>query len=59
MDRNEKFPQQQAPEKNTDDAFVKVGSDGQPVMPGNANNPAHTESEKERDEKNDKQKNYE
>ncbi|HZH64061.1 MAG TPA: hypothetical protein VEY10_04150 [Flavisolibacter sp.] len=34
---NEKFPQQDAPEKNTDRAFVQVGADGQPVMPQTAN----------------------
>lgn len=30
---NEKFPEQNAPEKNTDKAFVKVGEDGSPVIP--------------------------
>ena len=29
----EKFPQQGAPEKNTDHAFVQVGRDGHPVIP--------------------------
>jgi hypothetical protein len=33
----EKFPQQDAPEKNTDHAFVQVGKDGQAVMPKAAN----------------------
>lgn len=28
-----KFTEQQAPEKNTDGAFVQVGKDGQPVIP--------------------------
>jgi len=30
---NQKFPEQDAPLKNTDQAFVQVGKDGQPVMP--------------------------
>jgi hypothetical protein len=38
----EKFPQQDAPEKNTDNAFVQVGKDGQPVIPHNANDEAST-----------------
>ena len=29
------FDKQEAPEKNTDAAFVKVGTDGKPVMPEN------------------------
>jgi len=33
---DEKFPQQKAPEKNTDHAFVQVGSDGHPVIPETA-----------------------
>ena len=38
MDTNEKkFQEQVAPEKNTDHAFVQVGSDGQPVMPQTTN----------------------
>ena len=31
-DKN-KFEQQEAPIKNTDNAFVKVGKDGAPVVP--------------------------
>jgi hypothetical protein len=27
-----KFDEQEAPEKNTDSAFVQVGADGKPVM---------------------------
>ena len=27
------FPEQQAPEKNTDNAYVRVGEDGSPVKP--------------------------
>ena len=33
MNDDNKFPEQQAPEKNTDKAFVQVGKDGEPVMP--------------------------
>lgn len=33
MDDNKKFPEQEAPEKNTDNAYVQVGEDGSPVMP--------------------------
>ena len=29
----DKFNEQEAPEKNTDAAFVQVGADGKPVMP--------------------------
>jgi hypothetical protein len=33
MENDNKFPEQQAPEKNTDNAFVQVGKDGEPVIP--------------------------
>ena len=33
MKDNNKFEQQEAPTKNTDNAFVKVGKDGAPVVP--------------------------
>lgn len=33
MEDNEKFPEQKAPEKNIDDAFVQVGKDGAPKNP--------------------------
>lgn len=33
MEDNKKFPEQEAPIKNTDNVFVRVGEDGQPVMP--------------------------
>jgi hypothetical protein len=32
---NQKLNEQEAPEKNTDSAFVKVGTDGKPVMEDN------------------------
>jgi hypothetical protein len=34
MDDNKKFPEQVAPDKNTDKAFVKVARDGSPLIPG-------------------------
>jgi hypothetical protein len=38
METNErKFPEQHAPDKNTDHAFVQVGKDGQPVIPKTTN----------------------
>lgn len=30
---NQKLDEQEAPEKNGDQAFVQVGADGKPVMP--------------------------
>ncbi len=33
MNNDNKFPEQEAPEKNTDNAFVQVGEDGSPVIP--------------------------
>jgi hypothetical protein len=33
MENNQKFPEQEAPVKNTDNAFVQVGEDGAPVIP--------------------------
>jgi len=33
MDNDKKFPEQEAPQKNTDKAFVQVGEDGSPVIP--------------------------
>ena len=45
MERNdERFPQQEAPLKNTDQAFVRVGDDGQPQMPKESEK---TESDKQ------------
>jgi Fe-S cluster assembly scaffold protein SufB len=47
MDTNDnKFPQQEAPVKNTDHAFVQVGKDGHPVIPQTAND----KQDKEREE---------
>jgi hypothetical protein len=42
--KEEKFPEQEAPQKNTDHAFVQVGTDGRPVIP-------HTADEKKEDKK--------
>lgn len=33
MDNDKKFPEQEAPSKNTDNAYVQVGADGQPHLP--------------------------
>jgi len=33
MEKDNKFPEQQAPTKNTDNAFIQVGEDGSPVVP--------------------------
>ena len=33
MNSDDKFPEQEAPEKNTDNAFVQVGEDGAPAIP--------------------------
>jgi|GEM_PF-5415003 len=33
MDNENKFPEQDAPVKNTDNAYVKVGKDGAPELP--------------------------
>ena len=33
MDDNNKFQEQEAPAKNTDNAFVKVAEDGSPLIP--------------------------
>ena len=38
MSNDNKFQEQSAPEKNTDKAYVQVGEDGKPVMPGQKNN---------------------
>jgi hypothetical protein len=32
---NNQFQEQEAPQKNTDNAFVQVGEDGKPQMPEN------------------------
>jgi hypothetical protein len=47
MENDNKFPEQKAPEKNTDDAFVEVGQDGSPVQPS-------TEKKKTADDNGDK-----
>jgi hypothetical protein len=38
------FDKQEAPEKNTDAAFVQVGADGKPVTPENAPNQQPSEN---------------
>ena len=39
MDDKKRFPEQTAPDKNTDKAFVKVSRDGSPLIPGRENAP--------------------
>ena len=34
MEEHQKFPEQVAPDKNTDRAFIKVSRDGSPQVPG-------------------------
>lgn len=36
MNNDNKFPEQEAPAKNTDDAFVQVSENGTPVTPTDA-----------------------
>ena len=47
MERNtERFPEQEAPSKNTDNAFVQVGEDGKPSIPdGNEKEEQRAEEE--------------
>jgi hypothetical protein len=47
MNEDNKFPEQQAPEKNTDNAFVQVGKDGTPVIPS-PNDEKKTDIDKEK-----------
>ncbi len=46
---NEKFQEQEAPLKNTDNAFVQVNEDGSPLFP-NERNPGEFEDEGSRGE---------
>ena len=46
MDDQKKFPEQQAPDKNTDRAFVKVNRDGSPLIPGKENESKEKTKEK-------------
>ena len=49
MENNDKtLHEQQAPLKNTDDAFVQVGKDGEPVIPQTAEDKASEEKKEER-----------
>ena len=38
MDKDQKLDKQEAPLKNTDNAFVQVSKDGSPAIPDNINN---------------------
>ena len=42
----EKFDAQEAPEKNTDSAYVKVGTDGKPEMPATEKGAPDTDSKR-------------
>lgn len=50
MENDKKFPEQEAPVKNNDNAYVKVGEDGNPQIPTtddkqvDAGNSEHTTS---------------
>ena len=46
MDNNNKFTEQEALQKNTDNVFVKVGEDGSPVMPTTKDEKIDGEEEK-------------
>ncbi len=45
MDNENKFPEQEAPQKNTDNAFVQVGEDGSPVIPPTKDKKTHNEED--------------
>jgi hypothetical protein len=45
MDNENKFPEQHAPEKNTDNAYVRVGENGEPEMPSSDNKKSDIEKE--------------
>ena len=45
MNNDKKFPEQEAPEKNTDNAFVQVGEDGSPVIPSADKTKSETDNE--------------
>ena len=44
----EEFPEQQAPAKNTDNAFVQVSEDGSPSIPKETTEKTTSEEETER-----------
>lgn len=45
MDNDKKFPEQEAPDKNTDNAFVQVGENGAPVVPSDTDKKTDLEKE--------------
>ncbi|MEJ7680457.1 MAG: hypothetical protein WKG06_21920 [Segetibacter sp.] len=45
MNNDNKFPEQEAPAKNTDDAFVQVSENGAPVMPSDTGKKTDIEKE--------------
>lgn len=49
MEKDEKtLQEQQAPLKNTDDAFVQVGRDGEPVIPQTTTDKKSNDTKEER-----------
>lgn len=50
MDNNNKFPEQEAPDKNTDNAFVRVGENGSPVIPFDVDKKTDIEREDKRED---------
>jgi hypothetical protein len=46
MEEHKKFPEQSAPDKNTDRAFVKVSRDGSPEIPGDEKKQKERENDK-------------
>lgn len=47
MDNDKKFPEQEAPAKNTDDAFVQVDENGSPVIPSAIDKKTDIEEERQ------------
>jgi hypothetical protein len=46
MEDHKKFPEQSAPDKNTDRAFVRVSRDGSPEIPGDEKKQKEREKDK-------------
>ena len=46
------FQEQEAPVKNTDDAFVQVGKDGSPVIPSVEKEPLESDVKQQNEEAN-------
>ena len=48
-DKNTALQEQDHPLKNTDNAFVQVGKNGEPLVPRLSGNDSHSENESEND----------